>query len=183
MLFGRNDSGLGMAASRIRAYEMAVVLAAALGIALSSRLVVPFFPVPVTAQTLAVLLTGVLLGPQLAAASVSAYLLAGVAGLPVFAAGAGPAYLLGPTGGYLLGFLPAAFVAGQFRILGWSRQTGKAVAALVLADAAIFACGLAWLAMFVPVKGLLAAGLLPFVPGECLKIALATIVLRRTAQR
>jgi biotin transport system substrate-specific component len=97
-----------------RAAVVARVVLGAAALALASRLTVPFWPVPVTAQTLAVLLLGVMLGPCEGVWSVTAFLAAGLAGLPVFVAGGGPLYILGPTGGYLLGFVAAAYLAGTF---------------------------------------------------------------------
>jgi biotin transport system substrate-specific component len=152
----------------------------AAALALASRLSLPFWPVPATAQTLAVLLLGVMLGPRQGAASVAAFLAAGLMGLPAFAAGGGPLYLLGPTGGYLLGFVPAAYLAGSFAQRGWGGRLWTALAAMTLTDAVIFACGLAWLLRFLPPQPALLKGLLLFLPGECVKIALAAAVLRKS---
>ena len=158
---------------------VARVLLGALALALATRLSVPFWPVPVTAQTLAVLVLGALLGPREGVASVLAFLGAGVAGLPVFVAGGGPAYLFGPTGGYLVGFIPAAWLAGTLARAGWGRRLSTSLAAMALADAVLFACGLAWLATVLPGDQLLAKGLLPFLPGEAMKVTLAAMTLRR----
>lgn len=155
------------------------ILCGAAALALASRLSVPFWPVPVTAQTLAVLLLGVFLGPREAVGSVLAFLAAGLCGLPVFVAGSGPLYFLGPTGGYMLGFIPAAYLAGTFAQRGWGRRPSTAVAAMALADAALFACGLIWLSKFLPPQQVLMSGLVLFLPGECIKIALAAATLRR----
>lgn len=134
----------------------------------------PLAPVPVTAQTLAVLLVGALLGPTRGTLSILTYLLAGIAHLPVFAGGCGPLYLFGPTGGYLLGFLPAVYVTGALV------RRRRIALALLAGDAVIFAVGLAWLATYIPnARALLAAGLLPFLPGEAVKIAIAGLVLTR----
>jgi biotin transport system substrate-specific component len=155
------------------------VFTGAAALALSSHLAVPFWPVPMTGQTLAVLLLGVLLGPRQAVYSVLAFMAAGLCGLPVFSGGAGPLYMLGPTGGYMLGFIPAACLAGTLARRGWGRSTTTAVAAMVLADAALFACGLAWLAKFLPGGQLFIGGLVIFLPGECVKIAIAAATLRQ----
>ena len=155
-----------------------LVPVAAVAVAVSARVSLPLAPVPVTAQTLAVLLVGALLGPRRGALSILTYLLAGIAGLPVFAGGGGPAYLLGPTGGYLIGFLPAAFVTGTLIERGWDRRGRTTLAALLMGNAIIFAFGLAWLALYMPAgRALLAAGLLKFLPGEAVKIAAAGAVL------
>ena len=163
-----------------------MVLAGAGILALAGQLkfLLPFTPVPVTAQTLAVVLVAGVLGSMRGTLSVLGFLAAGLAGAPVFAAGGGPAYLFGPTGGYLLGFMPAAWLTGalasNFRAsAGLTRALGM-LAAVALGDAVIFAAGLAWLGVYKPLAGsILAAGLLPFLPGEAVKLAFATLALTR----
>jgi hypothetical protein len=92
----------------------------------SAWISVPFFPVPITMQTLAVLLIGGLLGPRLGVAAVTSYIGIGLAGAPVFHnALAGPALLAGPTGGYLIGFIPAAFFMGLASRRGWTPAAGR----------------------------------------------------------
>ncbi len=143
-------------------------------LAISAHVAVPFWPVPITLQTLAVLALGVALGPRLAAAAVLTYLVEGLAGLPVFAQGAGTAVLAGPTGGYIVGFLPAAVAAGWAARQGWLRQPISAFVAFLAADAIVFVCGVAWLATLVGGERAIAGGLVPFLLGEALKIALLT---------
>ena len=102
-------------------------------LAVSAKVQVPFYPVPMTLQTLAVLTLGALFGARLAAATLTLYLAEGLVGLPVFAgAVAGPAYMVGPTGGYLLGFLLAAALVGGLAERGWMRNWLLAVAAMAL---------------------------------------------------
>ncbi len=140
----------------------------------SAKVQVPFWPVPMTLQTAAVFLIGLAYGPRLGLATVALYLAEGAAGLPVFAGtpekGLGLAYMLGPTGGYLLGFLAAAWIAG----LAAERRLGPVGTALVLlaASAALYLPGLAWLATFVGPAKALQLGLVPFIPGDLLKLAL-----------
>ncbi len=156
------------------------ILAGSLLIALFARISVPlpFSPVPITGQTFAVLLVGALLGSRAGAVSVLAYLAEGIAGLPVFANGAGgPAVLFGPTAGYLYGFIAAAFIVGWLCERGWDRRLGTAAAAMVIGNLVIYLCGLPWLAGFVGVDNVLALGLLPFIPGDLLKIGLAALAL------
>jgi biotin transport system substrate-specific component len=162
--------------------QAAFILAGAAALAVSARIAVPlpWTPVPVTAQTLAVLLVGALLGPIRGTGSVASYLLAGAAGLPVFAYGGGAAYLFGPTGGYLLGFIPAAFLAGQFVERGRAGGLSALLAGLAVADLSLFAFGMAWLALYMPLAALPLAGLLTFLPGEAIKIVLAVVVIRRS---
>ncbi len=139
----------------------------------------PFSPVPVTGQTLAVLTLAMLLGSARGAACVAAYLAQGLAGFPVFAAGLGGfAHLLGPTGGYLLGFAFGAYVAGRLAERGWSRTLGRSAAALSAGTAVIFAVGYGWLALFVGPAQALALGVAPFLTGAGLKIAAGSAVVR-----
>jgi len=149
-------------------YDLTLVLGGSLLVALSAQVAfpLPFSPVPVTAQTLAVLLVGALLGGVRGGVSLLLYLGQGVAGLPVFAAGgAGVAYFLGPTGGYLLGFVAGATLTGLLAERGWDRRIATTLMAMLLGIAAIYATGLAWLALFAVTDNVLAAGLYPFMPG------------------
>ncbi len=168
-----------LAGRRTLADRAVPIILAVFALAASARPNIPLWPVPVTAQTLAVLLVGALLGPRSGALSVLAYLSAGAAGLPVFAQGSGVLYLIGPTGGYLMGFVPAAYLTGA--LIERSRVGGRRhdLLALLAGDAVIFAFGLAWLARFKQPGALPMAGLLPFLPGEIAKILLAGLVIRR----
>lgn len=153
-----------------------IVLAGTALLALSAKVQVPFWPVPMTLQTLAVLTLGALLGARMAGATLIAYLIEGAAGLPVFASGAGLAYMAGPTGGYLFGFLLAAVFAGWASDRGLARGVGPALGVLLLAEALIFGPGVLWLAGFTGAQKALAAGLVPFLPGEALKLGLAALI-------
>ena len=153
-------------------------LAGSLLLTLSAKVQVPFWPVPMTMQTFVVIGLGLALGPRLGLAAVALYLAQGAAGLPVFAGtpekGIGLAYMAGPTGGYLAGYLLAAFVAGHLAMKGWDRTPLAAFAAALVAGALIYLPGLAWLgAMIGWDKPVLAFGLWPFVYGDILKAALA----------
>jgi len=172
------------AAPRARALSLALDLALTLAgsalIALSARVAIPlpFSPVPVTGQTFAVLLVGAALGRWRGTAAVIAYLAEGAAGLPVFAgAHAGPAVLLGPTGGYLVGFMPGAWLCGLLAERGWDRRVGSTVLSMVLGNVAIFAVALPWLARYVGGSNVWALGFWPFVPGDVVKIGLAAAAL------
>jgi biotin transport system substrate-specific component len=136
---------------------------------------VPGSPVPGTLQTLPVLLAGLLLGPRLGALSQAAYLLLGMAGLPVFALpGAGPAYLLGPTGGYLLGFVAAPWIAGTLAPPVRTTRFPRRLAAVIAGILAIHAAGVAWLTLFyLPASGAVSAGSLPFLAFDVAKGILA----------
>ena len=172
------------------AIREASLVAAGVGIvAASAWLSAPFYPVPLTMQTLAVLLVGGILGPRLGVASVAAYLALGMTGAPVFHGGlGGPAVLAGPTGGYLLGFLPAVFlmglVASRARTAGHGGgRTWKNLAALVggalLAEAAIYIIGVPWLALYLGgLERAVIAGVLPFLLGDVVKTAVAVGAIR-----
>ena len=156
------------------------VLAVGLGIALltlASKVQVPFWPVPMTLQTLAVLMIGATAGARLGGATVLGWLGLGALGVPVFATGAGLAYMVGPTGGYLAGFLLAAVLVGHLADRGHGRTAVSALAMLVIGEVAIFALGTGWLSALIGAEKAVAAGLLPFVPAEILKVALGTAVL------
>lgn len=167
-------------ATRTLAYNAALVLLGSALIALSARIAIPlpFSPVPITGQTFAVLLVGAALGPWRGAAALLAYLAEGAAGLPVFAGvHTGPAALLGPTGGYLFGFVPAAWICGYLAERGWDRNVWGTVASMILGNVAIFAVALPWLARFVGSGSVWALGFWPFIPGDVVKIALAAAAL------
>jgi len=161
-------------------YDAALILGGSLLVALSAQIAIPlpFSPVPITAQTLAVLLTGALLGSRRGALSLLAYLAEGLAGLPVFSAGrAGLDHLRGPTGGYLVGFVVAAYLAGYLAERGWDRRPLTTALAMLAGNVALYLPGLAWLAKFVGPAQAPALGLYPFIVGDLLKIALATALL------
>ncbi len=149
--------------------------------ALSAQVAIPlpFTPVPITAQTLVVLLSGVVLGRHWGALSMLLYLGYGAAGWPVFSGGRGGiAHLLGPTGGYLWGFVLAAYVVGALAERGWDRPWLKAVGAMGIGQVVIYLLGVGGLLRFVPPERVLALGVWPFLIGDLLKIGLAATLLR-----
>lgn len=151
--------------------------------ALSAHIAVPFWPVPLTLQTLAVLGLGAAFGPAGATTAIVAWIAEGLLGLPVFAAGTGPAALLGPTGGYIVGCLPAAVIAGLVIHPRLQGQLLKSVAALAAADVVILAFGVGWLAHLIGWEKAVAGGLLPFTFGELLKIGLTASAAQLLAGR
>ncbi len=174
-----------LAAHRPVAIPVAVLVFASLT-ALGARVAVPlgFTPVPMTLQTLFVLLAGVLLGPVAGAASQLLYLALGVAGVPVFAmGGAGLPWLLSPTGGYLLAFPAAAALTGW--IAGRDRPRVRTAAALVVATAVIFASGAGWLSVTTGLgaREVLASGVQPFLPGAVVKAAIVYLIARHWFSR
>ena len=173
----------GSAAEPAGASDIVLFLGKAFGFALllaiSSKfqLPVPGTPVPATLQTLAVILAGALLGPWGGAASVAAYLAAGIAGAPIFAFGGGPYYLMGPTGGYLLGYLPAAWVAGFFarRAPGfWMLFWAFSLACLI-----IHLSGWAQLAALAGPASAFRMGVIPFLAFDLLKALFAAFLVTR----
>ncbi len=160
------------AASRARFAALAVI--GTLALAVSAKAQVPFYPVPMTLQTLVVLLIGAAFGARLAGATVALYLLEGIIGLPVFAgASAGPLYMAGPTGGYLVGFLVAAVAIGFFAERGWDRSGPRLFALLAAGHALIFAFGFSWLAGLIGPEKAWAGGVAPFIAETIVKTALA----------
>jgi len=151
-----------------------LVVVGSLLLAVSAQFKIPLYPVPVTGQTLLVLLIGMAYGPRLGAATVAAYLLQGAVGLPVFAGGAfGLATLFGMTGGYLFGFLAAAFVMGWLAERGMGRTVISTVLAMLIGNLVIYLCGASWLAAFIGADKALAAGVLPFLYGDAVKLVVA----------
>jgi biotin transport system substrate-specific component len=156
--------------------DITLVLVASLltGLSAQAEVRLPFTPVPVTLQPLAVFLVGAALGSRRGAVAMLAYLAEGAAGLPFFAGGAaGVAHLAGPTGGYLIGFVPAAFATGWFAERGWDRDVPRTLVAMAAGSVLLFACGLIQLATFVGRDRALELGLYPFIVGDLLKMAVA----------
>jgi len=163
-----------------RLFDLGMIVAgsAVVGLAAQWEVRLPLTPVPITGQPFAVLLVGALLGARRGALAMVTYLMEGVLGLPVFAGGAaGVANLLGPTGGYLLGFVPAAFVTGFLAERGWDRHVLTTWAAMALGSTMIFLCGVPWLAGFIGWEAALPAGLYPFLVGDVIKQVLAALAL------
>lgn len=159
-----------------------LVIGFAVVIAATSRLEIhlPFTPVPITLQTLFVLLTGAALGSKRGAMATLAYLAAGAAGLPVFSGGAaGIAPLLGFTAGYLWAFPIAAFVVGWLCERRLDRSFWTSAVAMLPGSLIIYAVGVSWLAVVAHLNLYQAfvAGMLPFIPGDLLKLLVAALLL------
>ena len=157
----------------------AVVIGSAL-LAASARTQIPFWPVPMTMQTMAVIVIGMTLGSRLGFIVVAAYVREGLMGLPVFAnspaRGTGLAYLMGPTGGYLIGFCVAAYVSGWLAERGFGRDLFKASLVNIVGTLIILTFGYAWLAHLVgPVKAYV-AGVHPFLLSSLVKIGLGAVL-------
>jgi len=158
-------------------FQALLVVAGSLLLAISAKVQVPFWPVPMTMQTFLVLMYGATMGARLAGATVLAYLVEGAIGLPFFAGGAGLAYLAGPTGGYLIGFLAGAVLVGWLADRGFGRTILTTLAAFLLGEAAIFVLGAGWLAHLIGPSNAVTAGVVPFLSAEALKVALACALL------
>ena len=167
----------GVALPRAGALQnAALIVTASLLTAAAAQLEIrlPWTPVPVSGQTFAVLLCGVVLGARRAFLAQLLYLLEGVCGLPVFSGGAAGALVMaGPSGGYLAAFPFAALVTGALAERAWDRRPVTMFVAMLLGSTVIFALGLAQLSRYVPANQLVASGLAPFVLGDVLKSALA----------
>jgi biotin transport system substrate-specific component len=160
--------------------DLLLITAGALLVALLAqvRIPLPFTPVPLTGQTFAVLLVGAALGSRRGLASLSLYSLVGALGLPVFAGGAaGAAYAFGPTGGYLLGFIVAAYVTGLLAERGLERSIRTSILPFLIGTVIIYTLGAAWLAFYVGPTSAIAQGILPFMPGDIIKLILAAVAL------
>jgi biotin transport system substrate-specific component len=168
------DSLMTPSAATSAVTKAALVVFGSLLLAVSAQFKIPLYPVPVTGQTLVVLLIGMTYGLRLGGITIATYLFEGALGLPVFAGGAaGAAVLMGPTAGYLFGFLLAAIAMGHFAERGMGRTVVSTIAAMVIGNCVIYLCGALWLANFIGFGQAVAAGVLPFLYGDALKLVVA----------
>lgn len=172
--------------ARAVAIDISLVLAGVVVVALLAK--VSFFigPIPITGQTLGVILVGAALGSARGAASLTTYMFVGLLGLPVFAGPvAGPAYVLAPSFGFILGFIPAAFVAGWFAERAWDRKPLLAFAGFVIASIIPFLIGIPYMAFILATvmgvaitpASVLDAGLWPFIVPGLIKAAFAAVLI------
>jgi len=156
---------------RISTRTVVTVIAGAALMTLAAKVQIPFWPVPMTLHTMAVMAFASAFGPRVAVSIFLTYLAAGAAGLPVFSGsperGIGLAYMVGPTGGYLLGYLVASWLVGT---LAAGKGTLGRLRAMLTGMLPIYGFGAAWLAIYVPADQLLTAGVLPFLLGDLVKI-------------
>ena len=157
------------------ANQLMAVLAGIALLTASAHIKIPFYPVPLTMQTLIVLGIGMTYGVRLGGATLLGYLSAGLIGLPVFAGGAGMAYMMGPTGGYLAGFFAAAVVLGALAERGWTRSWATAAAAMLMGNVIIYLLGVGWLTSLIGWDKAVQFGLLPFLYGDALKLIIAAL--------
>jgi biotin transporter BioY len=169
------DSVVGSLKSNLLVNTLAVFMGSLL-IVLGAQIYItlPFTPVPITGQTLSVLVVGSLLGSSRAPLSVLLYILYGAIGFPVFSENSGGIqFLMGATGGYIFGFILCAYIVGKFTEKGWDRILGKSLFAMLLGQFLIFAPGLLWLSQYVGFENVLEKGFYPFVLGGVIKTLLA----------
>ena len=150
-------------------------------LAISSKIKIPFYPVPMTMQTLVVLMIGIAFGWKLGLATVSLYMFEGMIGLPVFAGtpekGIGLVYFTGPTMGYLIGFLAATFFAGKFN---YDNNILNTFLKLLFATSFIYILGMAWLGNLIGWdKPVFKLGAQPFLLAELFKILIATFAINQ----
>ena len=164
--------------------QVVLALVGSMALAISAQIQVPLWPVPMTFQTLVVLTLGVAYGPRLGAATVGVYLAQGAVGLPVFAGfSAGAAILTGTTAGYLVGFVVAAAVTGFLTEQGWHQHWLSTMAAMVVGNVIIIALGFGWLATIIGPAAAWTSGVVPFLIGDVIKIAIAVAALPAIARR
>src|SRR6266849_7360494 len=179
--YAKPDTLIGSALAPLDwARSAGLVLGFSLLTALAAQIVIPIGPVPITAQTFAVLLTGALLGSRLGAMAMVVYLIEGASGLPFFYGGSGGiAHLLGPTGGYLVAFPAAAFITGAFAEHGWDKRFLTAVAAMAAGSVIIIVAGWAWFSFVTHTAPGVAfkVSVAPFLIGDLVKIVLAAALL------
>jgi biotin transport system substrate-specific component len=174
--------------SRTRAFALdgALVIAGAAVVALLAQVEIPLWPVPITGQTLGVIVVGAALGAWRGAAALTTYMLVGLAGLPVFAGFTGTLAAVGkPSFGFIVGFIFSAFVAGWFAERAWDRRPALAFLGFAAASVVPFLFGIPYMAFILNVvmglgysfAGLLEVGLLPFIVGGLIKAALAAAII------
>ena len=146
-------------------------------LAISSKVQIPLTPVPVTLQTLVLLVMSMFLGWRGAVGATSLYLFQGAIGLPVFAHGGGFIILFGPTGGYLFGFLMASLVVGYLAERGWDKSVLLTLTTMTIGTLIIYLFGVIWLSYLKDLNTALVFGLLPFITPDILKICLGTCLV------
>ena len=179
VMFGTPSSNLG--SYDISLFKKLVLLIAGVAVlAISAQLKVPFYPVPITMQTLVVMLIGFTFGARLGSYTVLLYLASGAIGAPVFAGGAGLAYMSGPTGGYLFGFLVAVYLIGYFTEQGYGRTFISTLLLALSGTIVFYLFGVTWLTTILGFEKAVKFGLLPFLYGDVLKLFLLAFSIPAT---
>ena len=154
-----------------------LVLFGSLLLAISAKVQVPFWPVPMTMQTFIVFLIGMSYGWRLSFLTLLAYIFEGGIGLPVFATGSGFAYLIGPTAGYIYGMLFAVTIIAFFSQKINLKSYFMSLVVLLAGSVIIFTFGVGYLGLIIGYEKAITFGLMPFIPSELFKIALATALI------
>ena len=166
---------------KIAVRNTAFVILLSLALWISAKIQIPFYPVPLTLQTMVIFLIGMLGGWRLGLATISFHYLLGIAGLPVFAGtpekGIGFGYMLGPTGGYLVGFVFAVLITGFFARRNIYQNCFMSIPVLIIASISIYIPGVIWLSKFIGLEKAVQFGVTPFLYGAALKIILASLLV------
>ena len=168
--------------------SLIIIFLGSIILAISAKVKIPFYPVPMTMQTFVVLFLGLSFGYKIGLATVSLYLLEGIIGLPVFSnspeKGVGLVYFTGPTMGYLIGFLPAVFLTGYFKFGDWTKKTNGNVEfffmnliKLLISVSIIYLLGLLWLSNLIGLEKALIFGLKPFLIAELFKVLILALLI------
>jgi biotin transport system substrate-specific component len=159
--------------------DLVLIVIGSLLVALFAQIEIPLKPVPITGQTFAVLLVGAALGSKRGAAALGLYLIEGIVGLPFFSGGAhGFSYITGATGGYLIGFVVAAYVIGLLAERGLERSVRTSLIPFLVGTVIIYICGVTWLAYVLgSFSDAITYGLLPFLVGDAIKLVAAALAL------
>lgn len=179
----RTSTPLATLASNSIARRIVIVGLGSLVIAAAARVNLPMYPVPMSMQSLAIIVLAALSGFRLSGEIVGAYLVQGLIGLPVFATGAGLAYAMGPTGGYLLGYLLGALLIGHLADRGWNSSLPKLTASLAMGHFVIFVPGVAWLAVLIGWEKAFVAGAAVFLVGSLVKTALGVAMVKASLRK
>ena len=168
--------------------SLIIIFLGSIILAISAKVKIPFYPVPMTMQTFVVLFLGLSFGYKIGLATVSLYLLEGIIGLPVFSnspeKGVGLVYFTGPTMGYLIGFLPAVFLTGYFKFGDWTKKVNGNVEfffinliKLLISVSIIYLLGLLWLSNLIGLEKALIFGLKPFLIAELFKVLILALLI------
>ena len=158
------------------AKDVISVLAFTVLTGISAGLKMEIGSVPITMQTLIVLLSGAYLGSKKGAISQLTYLTIGITGIPWFARGGGLSYILSPTFGYLVGFIPASYIVGL--LIKENKSTFNIIKSFIIGNFFIYSFGILWLLRILDLSKSLTIGLYPFIAGDILRIFLAIIILK-----
>ncbi len=168
--------GNGNSTKQLLVYAFLAAIGSLL-LTISAKVQVPFYPIPMTMQTLVVLLIGMSYGVSLGTATILLYIMQGAFGLPVFANGGGIGYIAGPTGGYIVGFLFSATLLGFLANMGWGKTWKTTALAMIIGVCIIFLSGVGWLSLYIGLEAAILKGFIPFIYADFLKIVVASFAM------